>query len=80
VSLISLLLKAADDADQQTRLAAVKTLGQLGGAAEVPPLLDRLLKAKEPQDRDALEKALSAVGARDEDSDARARDAIERLA
>lgn len=74
------LFKAADDADQAVRLAALKTLGQLGGETEAPALLDRLLNAKESQDRDACERALSAAAAKTENADACAEKIIARLA
>jgi hypothetical protein len=55
------LLKAASDPDPKVRPAALKRVGELGGAAEVPALLDLLMRAQERQELDAAEQALSAV-------------------
>ncbi|MEW6359910.1 MAG: HEAT repeat domain-containing protein [Planctomycetota bacterium] len=74
------LLSAAEDPNQEIRLAAMKTLEQLGGSVEVAPLLDRLMGAKERKDGDAAEKALSAIAAREENPDQCAQQVIERMA
>ena len=74
------LLAAAGDPDQSIRLAALKTLAQLGGSAEIPALLARLTAAEDREDRDAAERALSAVGARAPDPDACARKILAQLA
>jgi len=55
------LLKAAEDAEAKVRPAALKKVGELGGPAELPAMLDLLLRLKESQDLDAAERALSAV-------------------
>jgi len=58
---IPLLLEAARDTDVKIRSAALKKLGELGGPAEFPALLDLLIKAKESADLDAAEQALIAI-------------------
>jgi len=74
------LLKAAADPNQEVRLAALKTLEQLGGSAEIAPLLDCLMSAKDRKDMSAAESALSAVAARDENPGRCAQQVIERMA
>ena len=61
VASIPTLLKAADDADPKVRPAALKKVGELGGPAEVPALLDILMRLKESQDLDAAEQALNTI-------------------
>lgn len=80
MSAIPNVLKAADDADPPVRAEAMKTLGLLCGEAETPILLDRLMSARESQDRDATEKALSVIFARAENPDACAQMLVERMA
>jgi hypothetical protein len=52
------LMKATQDADGQIRSAAIRRIGELGGPAQVPALLDLLAAAKEAGDLDAIEKSL----------------------
>jgi HEAT repeat protein len=52
------LMKATQDADGQVRSAAIRRIGELGGPAQVPALLDLLAAAKEAGDLDAIEKSL----------------------
>ncbi len=58
---IPALLKAAGDADPKVRPAALKKVGELGGPAELPALLNLLMRFESSQDLDAAERALSAV-------------------
>jgi len=58
---IPALLKAAQEADPKVRPAAIKMVGELGGAAELPALLEMLIRLKESPDLDAAEQALIAV-------------------
>ena len=58
------LVKAAGDNDQPVRLAALKRIGEMGGEAELAPLLELLGKATEQGNLDAIEQALSLIGAR----------------
>jgi HEAT repeat protein len=58
------LLKAAEDAEPAVRLAAVKVLRDQAGLAELPALLNLLVKAKSPADSQAAESALNALCAR----------------
>jgi HEAT repeat protein len=60
-SAIPALLAAAESPDQATRVLAVKKVGELGGPAEVPAVLDLLAKAKSPEDLEATEQAVSAI-------------------
>ncbi|MBL7189462.1 MAG: HEAT repeat domain-containing protein [Phycisphaerae bacterium] len=55
------LLRAAGDADPEVRPAALRRVGELGGPAEFPALLDLLMQPQTPQDLDAVEQALKAV-------------------
>ena len=56
-----LLLQAAREADPEVRLAALKTLAELAGPAEIPALLESLAKAAAPEDLEATERALGAA-------------------
>lgn len=58
------LLKAADDADETVRLAALKALRDQAGAAELPALLKILVKARSAVESQAAENALSSLCAR----------------
>ncbi len=55
------LLSAASDADARIHAAALKRVGELGGVAELPALLEMLARAKSASDLDATEQAISAV-------------------
>ena len=59
------VLKAVDDSDGAVRLAALKALRQLAGAAELPALLNVLVKAPSAADAEAVESTLVAVCARE---------------
>jgi len=58
------LLKAAAGPDAEVRPAALKKVGELGGPAEFPALLEMLMQYEARQDLDAAEQALSAVCAK----------------
>jgi HEAT repeat protein len=60
-SAVTGLLAATKSSDPKTRTTAVKKLGELGGPAELPALLDLLAAAKEPEDLEATEQALNAL-------------------
>lgn len=55
------LLKAASDADAEVRPAALRKVGELGGPAEVPALLDLLMGLEDTRDLTAAERALITV-------------------
>ena len=58
------LLKAAGDEEEPVRLAALKALRDQAGLAELPALLNLLVKAKSSAESQAAENALSALCAR----------------
>ena len=58
------LLKAAGGADAEIRPAAIKAVGELGGPAELPALLDLLMDLKASEDLDAARQAVSEVCAK----------------
>jgi hypothetical protein len=58
------LVKAAEDADESVRLAALKSLRDQAGPAELPALLKILAKARSASESQAAENALSALCAR----------------
>ncbi len=58
---IPALLKAAVDADPKVRPAALRKVGELGSGAELPELLNLLMRFETSQDLEAAERALSAV-------------------
>ncbi len=64
------LLKATGEADASVRSSALKKLGELAGVKDLPMLLDLLMKAKEQQDVDALEPAITSVCQKAESPDA----------
>lgn len=55
------LSRLATDADAQVRTAAFKSIGELGGTAQLPFLLERLQQAKEAQDLESAASALEVV-------------------
>ncbi len=58
------LLKAAADAEEAVRLAALKALRDQAGLAELPALLSVLVKARSSAESQAAENALGALCAR----------------
>ena len=58
------LLKAAGDGDESVRVASIKILGSLAGEAELPTMIDLLMKARSSTEIQAAESALSATCAR----------------
>jgi HEAT repeat protein len=58
------LVKAANDDDATVRLQAWQRLGELGTAAQVPALLEALLRASDSQTLDAAGEALSSICSR----------------
>ena len=59
------LLKAAEDADETVRLAAFRALRRQAVAAELPALLNILVKARSSADMQAAEGAIIALCARE---------------
>jgi HEAT repeat protein len=70
------LLKAAEGADAGVRVAALKRVGGLAGAGELPALLELLAKAKSAEDLEAAEQAVSTLCGKTADRAA----CVERLA
>ena len=66
--------------DAQVRLAAVRRLGEMGGSAEIPPVLDWLCTARETAELEAAEQALAALCAREPNPEAAAALVAARLA
>jgi len=62
------LLKAASDADAEVRPAALRKVGELGGPAQVPALLDLLMRLENSRDLSAAERALITVCSKSRDS------------
>lgn len=60
------LLQAAADKDAAIRAAALGRVGELGGAAELPALLERLMKPADPKDLGPTEQAVTALCGRAE--------------
>ena len=73
------LWRMADDPEVQIRTAAVKTLGELLTAVQMPMMLERLTKAKSPEDLEAVEHALGAMSLKAADTQACAPDLGSRL-
>jgi HEAT repeat protein len=68
-NILPALLKGTEDADEQIRVASIKTLGELAGPAEVPVLTNMMLKAKAQPEAQAAESALAATCVRLGDAD-----------
>jgi hypothetical protein len=66
LSSVPQLLDGARDTNPNVRAAALRRVGELGGPDEVPALIELLLAARDGQDRDAAEQALSATCSRAE--------------
>lgn len=60
-SAVPVLLQAARDADPKVRLASLKALGDLAGPAELPALLELLVKSAVPAEMQAAEGAVTAI-------------------
>lgn len=60
-SALPAFLKAAEDAEEGVRLAGIKALSDVAGGGEMPAMLALLMKAKSPQDLEALEGAVAAI-------------------
>jgi HEAT repeat protein len=69
-SALPAVLQAADDSDEQVRLAALRTLGSIITLEQLAMLTNRLLAAKSPQETAALEEALKVASLRMPDRDA----------
>jgi HEAT repeat protein len=67
-SAVPALLAAAESPDQKIRAAAIRKVGELGGPAELPAVLDLLAKAKGAEDLEAIEQAVSALSLKSPDS------------
>lgn len=78
-SAIPAVLRAADDPNESVRLAAIKTLGRIGGLKEFTVLIDRLLAARSPQETAAVEEALKVASLRMPDPDACVGKILDRL-
>jgi len=61
------LIKTAEDPDEAVRLASLKVLSDVAGAAEVPAMIGLIVKARTPGEMQAAEDALSAVCVRQKD-------------
>lgn len=69
-SALPVVLRAADDPNEQVRLAATKALGRIIGLKEIAILTDRLLAAKSPLEAAALQETLKVACLRMPDRDA----------
>ncbi|MFH1923620.1 MAG: HEAT repeat domain-containing protein [Planctomycetota bacterium] len=68
-SALPAVLKAADDPNEQVRLAAIKTLGRIIGLKDFAILTNRLLAAKSPQETAAVQETLKVACLRMPDRD-----------
>lgn len=64
VKVLPALYALLDDKEVKVRRAATKSIGTLGGEADVAKLVDLLLTKKESGDRDSLASAISSIAAR----------------
>ena len=76
---IPVLLKAARSADPKVRPDAIKMIGDLGGADQLPALLDLLENVDRPQDLAAAEQAITTACTRAKDPQAQTDKLIGRL-
>ncbi|MHC4355128.1 MAG: HEAT repeat domain-containing protein, partial [Planctomycetota bacterium] len=68
VSNVPAVLEAASDTDAEVRPAALRKVGELGGPAQVPALLDLLMRLESTRDLAAAERALITVCGKSGDS------------
>jgi hypothetical protein len=68
VSNVPAVLEAASDTDAEVRPAAMRKVGELGGPAQVPALLDLLMRLESTRDLAAAERALITVCGKSGDS------------
>ncbi len=73
------LLQVARSGDAKARPDAIKMIGDLGGASQLPVLLDLLDAAQNPQDLAATEQAISTACTKDKDPQAQAQKLAARL-
>ncbi|HUU10529.1 MAG TPA: HEAT repeat domain-containing protein [Phycisphaerae bacterium] len=74
------LLKAAKATEPPLRLAALRTIRDLAGEADLPALLDLLAEAQGAQERDTAERATALAVARSEHPDACVDRCVARMA
>jgi HEAT repeat protein len=67
---LPILLKAADDSESQVRAAALAAMGSVVTSQDLPLLIDRAVKPRDPQDAKAAENALRAACIRMADREA----------
>ncbi len=77
---ISALLKVADEEEGEVRPAGIKMVGELGGPAQLPALLDMLMKLNRSEDLAAVEQALSAVCGKSDNPESYSGELIKRMA
>lgn len=76
---IPVLLEIAAGDDAEVRPAALRKVGELGGPAELPALLDVLTQLNSLEDLNAAEQALRAVCVKDDDPQSHSETLINRL-
>jgi len=74
------LLKAAKAAEPPLRLAALRTIRELAGEADLPALLDLLAEAQGAEERDTAERATALAASRSEHPDACVNKCVARMA
>lgn len=80
VKAMPILLKMMEDKDEAVRSAAIRSYGDLAGVAELPGLLERIVKNTNAGEISSLEKALGSVCGIAEDSNACVQKLVEALA
>jgi HEAT repeat protein len=76
---VDTLLEIAGREDGEVRRAAIRMMGELGGAAQAPALLALLMESGSPEDAAAAERALGAVYGKAEDPEAYGAELIELM-
>jgi HEAT repeat protein len=76
---VPVLLKAARDADPKIRPDAIKLIGDLGGAGQLPALLDLQASVDRPPELAAAEQAITIACTKARDPQAQADQLIRRL-
>src|SRR5262249_18489161 len=61
---IPMIVKSCEDSDAQTRSAALKTVGTIGGDKEIPELIRLLQDPQRANERGDIESALVAISSR----------------
>jgi len=76
---IPVLAKAMEDKEEAVRFAAIRNFGAMAGPAELPPLLERIVKSTNAGEIGALEKAITSICLNGKDQEASVKRLVDGL-